>query len=286
MLALLTSTTLGACRLSRDARCTKDTDCKGDRVCENGQCVSPPGVITTTASATAAPSASVATTPTSTLAIGSDLSIETVACSRDGQLGAQEVKVAPTMKVRITKALAALAAPEKRLRVYSDGVVTALGPPGWTCSGYDGSGGSGLNIGPHAAELAPGTGGEAIRVRNHFWQTSGRLTAAKVAARLFPSLRAKSQQIYRDMAMPPPATAPWPGEHVTVDGNIARYEDPANIAGTGHETTELAVSALPTIGSVLDAGDMLSVIAIRLAVPRNELAEAIRADFEAGRSDR
>lgn len=54
-----------------EAQCSKDTDCKGDRVCEGGKCVSPPPATPVAPAAAAAPAPAPAAPPVATETDGS-----------------------------------------------------------------------------------------------------------------------------------------------------------------------------------------------------------------------
>jgi hypothetical protein len=65
--ALLVATVLG-CEGPRVAQqavagCGKDTDCKGDRICESGRCITPPSPMATVASVPPTSTATTATAP-------------------------------------------------------------------------------------------------------------------------------------------------------------------------------------------------------------------------------
>ena len=232
---------------------------------------------TTTTTATASTSSS--SRPSAV--VGGELALPTVACDRDGQLGPQHADVAPTMKVRVTPALARIEAPSSSLRVYTDGTSAVLAPIGWKCKGWYGSNGAGLTVGPTQAALESGWTGEKVGVDAFMWTTSGRLTAGPIAARLLPSFRAKAQAVADETKAPneahaPLETRPYPGERVTplADGS-ARFDDPPNVRGTA------GTSALATAGTVRSNDDSLSMIVVRLAAPRDALVEVIRSGFEA-----
>ena len=219
----------------------------------------------TTTVASATPAASSASSAPLPAPGATDVEVQAVACDRDGQLGPQKVALPyATMKQHVDPAQAA------SLRLYSDGETSVLAPSGWKCRGWYGSNGQGLVVAPDEAGLKNDAKGERVSLSKWSWDTSGRLSAAPVAAR-FPALRAKAQAV---KGLPDPLqTTPWPGERVSTlaDGKTIRFDDPPNVHGTA------GTSTIATAGTVRDTGDSLSLLVVRLVPPRDALVDAIIA---------
>ena len=189
--------------------CQKDTDCKTDRICENGQCVSPPRPIVT-----GSPSVSAGPAPSLAAHSGSERSqVPGGTCAVTSGLKDGTDHVVGTPRV-------VAAAPEltSRLAVYTAEYATVLAPRGWKCEGTVGVDGSeGIRVSDSSMP------GQAVTVS--FIPACQGCIAALVCP-FFPSVLKSWPEMdcqkppAKELVMHPNATT-------------AFFEDPPGIKGTG-----------------------------------------------------
>ncbi len=222
-----------------------------------------------------------------------EIEIPTVRCDDLGQVGWSKVFPPSRWKAKVTKELLALDDPPSQLRVYVGPYSTVLGPPGFECHGWYGSSGQWLQLSPRDGADLPWLvphEGELIVVNESYWSTSGRTRCARLAARVFPTLRGRARDVYAMYPGLAPldgfTTDPYSGEVVHVEDQFASYVDPPRVSGIAEEGAWVTPNDDPVHGSMVDwqgrnpwSASML-VLAVRLHAERERLIAAIVADFD------
>lgn len=264
-------------------------------------CEASPSVTALDAAPEAAPSASASTTmaeppivrPSFDAGGRTEIELPTVRCDDLGQVGWSKVFPPATWKVKVTKELLALDDPPSRLRAYVGPYSTVLGPPGMSCHGWYGSSGQWLEVAPDGVEKDPwqrSLKGDVIMLNELYWGTSGRYLSARLAARVFPTLRGRAKDVY-DMyaglsAVDGFTTNPYPGELVSVEDRFASYVDPPGVSGIAKEGAWVTPNEDPIHGAIVHwqgldpRGASMLVLAVRLRAEREPLIAAIVADVE------
>ena len=265
-------------------------------------CEASPSVTRLDAAPEAAPSASASTTmaeppivhPSFDAGGRTEIELPTVRCDDLGQVGWSKVFPPATWKVNVTKELLALDDPPSQLRAYVGPYSTVLGPPGLRCRGWYGSSGQWLEVAPpEGVEEDPyrrGPEGEVIMLNESYWYTSGRFRCARLASRVFPTLRGRAKEVYDGYhglsAVDGFTTNPYPGEFVSVEDRFASYVDPPRVSGIAKEGAWVTPNEDPIHGAMVHWQGLdprrasMLVLAVRLRAEREPLVAAVVADFE------
>lgn len=178
-----------------------------------------------------------------------------------------------------------------------------MGPAGWQCLGRNGSFGGSVWIAPERSSISSGAEitGPVVFVQTWLLDTSGRLAAAPIAARLFPRsapARAFVAQVKSEGLIPDKdfATRPYPADRLHyLTSLVVEFSTPAGYRGVGtehlfDEDHLLKPPRLPVhgIAAMLFNNDKLLILRVR--IPPNlapigaEILELERKCLVAGRN--
>jgi hypothetical protein len=156
-----------------------------------------------------------------------------VGCASDGQTGPNEPPRGAPIDIQGGEGLA----------YYADGFIGVLAPRGWSCFGTYGSSGSTLFVAPTQLNSKivmdshwQGIPGDGIQASQSLGDTSGRFSAAAIAARVFPSKRDYVQRVIDEGLLPASnfPFGPYPGDRLMYKSDlIVEYETPAHSTGLG-----------------------------------------------------
>jgi hypothetical protein len=206
-----------------------------------------------------------------------------VGCKSDGQVGPQDAPPKASNKPRV------LAQHASKLAWYESEELGVLAPRGWHCFGLSGSDASMLFVTPedHSQRLFDAKlNSSAIELSFHSGETSGRFTAAKIAARLFPKHRAFVNSVISEgiMAKSDFPIGPFPQDKIrNIGPDFVTFETPANTNGIG-TMSRLVKSNAPIQGwAMIDEGNNVTMLTVRLAPAMQDLAPIIlNGDVDTG----
>jgi len=175
---------------------------------------------------------------------------------------------------------------------YFHGSMGVLAPRGWHCRALSGSNGTSLYVAPRQADtvnlLRPdsrGIPGPAVQLSVAAGSTSGRFTAARRIARLFPHERKFVDDVIAEGIEPASAfpSGPYPRDQMVRRGpNAIRYQTPADADGLGYDSW-LARGDRPITGVVILMDSDRSVLSLAVRLPRElrNLGDVIAGQVEA-----
>jgi len=173
------------------------------------------------------------------------------------------------------------ASPGRGLTFYSNGLITVLGPAGWSCGALvAGDGGQKLDVYPpgspdYSTSLAP-KGATLIEVTAEY---TGHLPGAEVVCALFPHSAAAAD--VKAGGLPCPVAAREKTKVLTPD--VVAFSDPAGVTGTGAGSGGRLQSSGAAVYPQLPGGSDISVNVSLLSctLPKRSAAAcaAILGDF-------
>jgi hypothetical protein len=171
--------------------------------------------------------------------------------------------------------------PGRGLTFYSNGLITVLGPSGWTCGALVAAdGGQKLDVYPpgrpgYSTTLAP-KGAALVEVTAEY---TGHLPGAEVVCALFPHSAAAAE--VKAAALPCPAAARE--ERTSLTSDVVTFRDPAGVtgagAGSGGRLTSSGAGVYPQLGSGSQASVNVSLLSCTLPKKSASLCGAILRDF-------
>ena len=194
-----------------------------------------------------------------------------VGCKSDGQAFLLEAPAGQPKQVTLTAEFANQLAYYKA--EHGPGI---LGPRGWTCFGVYGSNADTLYVTP--TPLNPetvmsgswkGVVGPGIQVSDTYTDTSGRLDAAQIAARIFPAEKAFVQRVMKEgLSSGIDFTfAPYPGDQLHyLSDHIVEYQTPRQTEGLG-TSGNLRANSDPIRGVVVFDRDGQSLLELAVRLP-------------------
>ena len=203
-------------------------------------------------------------------------SVPTVGCFTHGQTGTEDTPGGLPISVRSPPQLAKLMA-----YYESGGGLGELGPVGWQCLAWTGSYGGSVWIGPERSSISDAeVAGPIVFVQTWALDTSGRLAAASIIARLFRhSARAQSfvAQVKREGLIPAEdfAASPYPADRLHYPSDlVVEFSTPAGNRGIGTEKLFdaghlLQPSRLAVRGIAALSFDDDRLVIVRVRVPPN-----------------
>jgi hypothetical protein len=206
-----------------------------------------------------------------------------VGCESDGQTGPLQAPGSPSPGVSLAPRLA------NRLALYeAESGPPVLGPRGWSCFGFYGSGGTYVVITPRPTDMAhAAVTGPAIVASITSGGTSGRFTVAPVVARVFSSERAYLDRIRAEGLVPTEelVSRPFPADHVTrVSDHLVEY-----VTGRGAKGLGTLFGIIPNTDPISGAAVLvperdfeLRDVAVRLPPAMRDLDRLIIRHFEDG----
>ena len=171
--------------------------------------------------------------------------------------------------------------PGRGLTFYSNGLITVLGPAGWTCGALVAAdGGQKLDVYPpgspdYSTSLAP-KGATLIEVTRDY---TGHLPGAEVVCGLFPESAAAAD--VKSGGLPCRTTASEKTKIVTPD--VVEFSDPAGVTGTGAGSGGKLVSSgaavYPQLASGSDTSVNVTLLSCTLPKKNSAKCGAILGDF-------
>jgi len=167
------------------------------------------------------------------------------------------------------------------LSFYSNGLITVLGPAGWTCGALVAAdGGQRLDVYPpgqpdYATHEAP-KGAALVQVDRDY---TGHGPGAEDVCALFPHSGAAS--FVNSSGLPCP-TPPARESHVQLTDDVLTFSDPSGVAGTGAGSGGTLVSmgavVYPQVGS---GAASVNIALLSCSLPRrySSVCDAVRSDF-------
>jgi hypothetical protein len=219
---------------------------------------------------------------------GLKASVPWVGCPSDGQLGSRE---APGWESNGESEVVANS-PEiaRRLAYYKayDGP-GILAPRGWHCFGTYGSNGSNLYVTPEPidgkvlfSDHWKGFTGAAIQISEMLTDTSGRFSAARIIALVFPAHIAYAEAVISEGLEPASSfrKGPYPSDKLKyLSKEAVEYETPANHDGLGTHT-RLRKNHNPIKGVAILTEESLIHAALRLPPDATDLGPIIIRQIE------
>jgi len=183
-----------------------------------------------------------------------------VGCAGDGQTGPVDPPVGEARKLALARDVA------DALAFYQgdEDAPGVLAPRGWNCFYWYGSDGGTLVVAPRKGfEKEPDfrLDGPAVVVTIAYGDTSGRITVARYAARLFRREESKFiKRVLREgiVSAKDLPSGPYPADKLTYKGpRRVEYETPANADGLG-TSTRLIKNGDPVAGVAMLLGEVSS----------------------------
>jgi hypothetical protein len=217
-------------------------------------------------------------------------SVPFVGCKADGQTGPEDAPAGKPRTVHIPAATAQRLAFYKG--IYGAGV---LAPRGWNCFESYGSSGSTLYVSPDPINSEiffaggwKGFTGPAIELSGMEGSTSGRFSAARTIARVFPAYKHFALAVAKEGLEP--ATdfpfGPYPTDKLTYRSrSVVEFETPPQTKGLGTDSW-LRSNGQPIRGVAIVAGDNVNTdlyvqtLAVRLPPALDDLIPAIVQQVE------
>lgn len=221
-----------------------------------------------------------------------------VGCKSDGQVGPLEAPKSAETDIRLDAKVA------RRLVLYkAESGPAVLGPVGWSCFGRYGSGGSTLYVAPEPLKPADmfnskweGITGFGIEASFSIGETSGRMTVAKIVARVFPEQRSFVESVIAMGFLPASdfPFGPFPADRLTyLNERVVEFETPPGSEGLGTygelrpTSNSIRGVAICLLTPEAEKGNDVSLLRLALRLPQNmkDLVPTIIKEFEA-REDR